>query len=533
MTEDLEAQKNAENEETKALTDESPAVIKKAAEEMTPESKTVRALNREELMKFEKDPFWIKIRIGLFALFWFIWAAMLVASIVIIIYAPKCPSPEPKTWWQKGPIYKVNSADVDARGNDVPFLQGLVGELDYVVDAGFNSLYLGNIFKIASDGTTVDYKQVQPELGSLADWSSLVEQLEQRNIKVIIDLDPSQTSGSHSWFEKSQAGDEQYTDFYTPGTQNLNLNNHKVIKELTAILDFWVSRGVSGFNIASDQLINAIVVENKQEALSLITALKGHLTSEDGEERAILTAFTNLPISDLAPLYGSDIQDNHIGSMFQLVTGKSLAQTFTSPVTTDAIFNFVNDIQHNLPNNSWPAIAVSSDDAKVGSLLPGMEDSLNMLAAMLQATPVLHAGDELGLSSNSMDWGAVAEQTQNEQENVMTHLGVAKQLAELRHQKTILFGEMENTVRDGCNVITRFKRGNPGYVLIINSDQENQKAIDISDMKGMAATVRVKIESVSSMEASTLESLSFPSTAIFLQPSEARIFNFVPNLKSD
>jgi len=158
---------------------------------------------------------------------------------------------------------------------------------------------------------------------------------------------------------------------------------------------------------------------------------------------------------------------------------------------------------------------------------------MQKLAAMLQATPVLHAGDELGLSSNSMDWGAVAEQTQNEQENVMTHLGVAKQLAELRHQKTILFGEMENTVRDGCNVITRFKRGNPGYVLIINSDQENQKAIDISDMKGMAATVRVKIESVSSMEASTLESLSFPSTAIFLQPSEARIFNFVPNLKSD
>ena len=43
-----------------------------------------------------------------------------------------------------------------------------------------------------------------------------------------------------------------------------------------------------------------------------------------------------------------------------------------------------------------------------------------------------------GLSSNSMDWGAVAEQTQNEQENVMTHLGVAKQLAELRHQ-VILF----------------------------------------------------------------------------------------------
>ena len=46
-------------------------------------------------------------RLALFALFWIMWVGMLAASVIIIIYAPKCPSPEPKTWWQKGPIYKV------------------------------------------------------------------------------------------------------------------------------------------------------------------------------------------------------------------------------------------------------------------------------------------------------------------------------------------------------------------------------------------------------------------------------------------
>ena len=59
-------------------------------------------------MKYANDPFWVKLRMSLFVLFWLAWVGMLAASVVIIIYAPKCPSPDPKEWWQKGPIYKVN-----------------------------------------------------------------------------------------------------------------------------------------------------------------------------------------------------------------------------------------------------------------------------------------------------------------------------------------------------------------------------------------------------------------------------------------
>ena len=58
-------------------------------------------------MKYANDPFWVKLRMSLFVLFWLAWVGMLAASVVIIIYAPKCPSPDPKEWWQKGPIYKV------------------------------------------------------------------------------------------------------------------------------------------------------------------------------------------------------------------------------------------------------------------------------------------------------------------------------------------------------------------------------------------------------------------------------------------
>merc|ERR1712179_411638 len=93
-----------------------------------------KGLSREELMQFANDPFWVKLRWVLFILFWIIWVAMLAASVVIIIYAPKCPSPEAKQWWQKGPVYKSNVQDFpDADGNKAHDLKDVKENIDYLV----------------------------------------------------------------------------------------------------------------------------------------------------------------------------------------------------------------------------------------------------------------------------------------------------------------------------------------------------------------------------------------------------------------
>lgn len=55
-------------------------------------------MSKEELMKYANDPFWVRLRWVLFVGFWLLWAAMLGGAVLIIVAAPKCVQPEPRSW---------------------------------------------------------------------------------------------------------------------------------------------------------------------------------------------------------------------------------------------------------------------------------------------------------------------------------------------------------------------------------------------------------------------------------------------------
>ncbi len=64
-------------------------------------------LTKDELMKYANDPYWVRVRWVLLILFWVAWFAMLVAAIIIIVVAPRCPHRPNLEWWQKDVIYKT------------------------------------------------------------------------------------------------------------------------------------------------------------------------------------------------------------------------------------------------------------------------------------------------------------------------------------------------------------------------------------------------------------------------------------------
>merc|ERR550532_2694876 len=107
---------------------------------------------------------------GLVHPFWICWTAMLVASIVIIIQAPKCPSPAPKNWWQKRPFYQISVKSFkDSNSDGNGDLNGVLEKADYLANTvGVGSIGLSPIMK---EG---DYQNVDESLGTLEDFKKLV-----------------------------------------------------------------------------------------------------------------------------------------------------------------------------------------------------------------------------------------------------------------------------------------------------------------------------------------------------------------------
>merc|ERR1712130_1046015 len=221
-------------EEAKGLTEPmdqkvniAPSDIKiEMGKEKEKEEEGFKGLSKEELMQFANDPFWVKLRWVLFILFWIIWVAMLAASVVIIIYAPKCPSPEAKQWWQKGPVYKTSVGQFpDINGDKVADLQDVNDNLDYLVGAGVGSLYLTSLL------SPNNLEQVKQEYGTMDDWKRLSQALQERGLRVIVDFVPGSTDEHHMWYEEAQAGKGEYASYYKSGTQ-LDLDNVEVQEQL-------------------------------------------------------------------------------------------------------------------------------------------------------------------------------------------------------------------------------------------------------------------------------------------------------------
>ena len=70
-----------------------------------------------------------------------------------------------------------------------------------------------------------------------------------------------------------------------------------------------------------------------------------------------------------------------------------------------------------------------------------------------------------------------------------THLGLFQKLSQLRTQKTILFGTLDIREVEGCVVVSRVKKGNPGYLLVINLTDKTVQ-VDASKVPNIADNVR-------------------------------------------
>ena len=170
----------------------------------------------------------------------------------------------------------------DSDGDGIGDLNGVTAKLDYLDDLGVAGIWLLPIYKSGSEHgyDVIDYKDVQPEYGTLADLENLVAEAHKRHIRVILDFVPNHTSHYCPWFiEACKSENNSYRSFYhfsktetgwcaVPGTDDwfyqgifdrsmpdlnygpaASCEQSGAFKELTAAAEFWIDKGVDGFRL--------------------------------------------------------------------------------------------------------------------------------------------------------------------------------------------------------------------------------------------------------------------------------------------
>ena len=506
-------------EEAKGLTEPmdqkvniAPSDIKiEMGKEKEKEEEGFKGLSKEELMQFANDPFWVKLRWVLFILFWIIWVAMLAASVVIIIYAPKCPSPEAKQWWQKGPVYKTSVGQFpDINGDKVADLQDVNDNLDYLVGAGVGSLYLTSLL------SPNNLEQVKQEYGTMDDWKRLSQALQERGLRVIVDFVPGSTDEHHMWYEEAQAGKGEYASYYKSGTQ-LDLDNVKVQEELVKVMKFWTANGVDGFLVReANGIPKDLLVKFRQEL--------EQAEADSGVEKVLMVDVLSEPLSQIDGVGAGDPIHLHIDQDLlpdQDLTAAGIKEKLDAYIQKQPC-------EEEGPC-AWPAFTLNTTSHGADK-----SDALTMLKMLLPGTVVSEAGEELGLSPEQYP------RADRESPALQQHLKLYSLLtAKLRHQDAILFGKLkpEDSFVKNSSVfgMVRVKKGSPGYLYLINLGPTLVET-DLSDVKYLPDNIRVldagKVAAVAPYEAAVEGEVpavkKFGSSAVPLEPGQAKIFNFVP-----
>ena len=142
--------------------------------------------------------------------------------IVFILLLPfvlaGCARRDDVTKWPYGVKYEIfvmSFADGDSDGKGD--FKGLTARLDEIQDLGVNGIWLMPI--MPSDTYhkyhVIDYKNIDPDYGTLDDFKRFIEEAHRRDIRVITDFVVNHTGNNHPWFLAAKNDkDSPFRDYY-------------------------------------------------------------------------------------------------------------------------------------------------------------------------------------------------------------------------------------------------------------------------------------------------------------------------------
>ncbi|KAB5526275.1 glycoside hydrolase superfamily [Coniochaeta sp. 2T2.1] len=205
-------------------------------------------------------------------------------------------SEESNNWWREAVVYQIYPVSFcDTTGSGRGDINGITSKLHYLKDLGVDIIWLSPIYAspMVDMGYDIsDYRAINPDFGTMADWERLVHEAHRVGLKVVMDLVVNHTSDQHSWFQDAKTGgvkkdwynwrpkgqdgkepnnwgaifggscwewndelQEYYLHVFDVSQPDLNWENPAVREAVWDVMRFWLDKGCDGFRM---DVINCI-----------------------------------------------------------------------------------------------------------------------------------------------------------------------------------------------------------------------------------------------------------------------------------
>ncbi|WP_072054228.1 glycoside hydrolase family 13 protein [Aliivibrio fischeri] len=363
-----------------------------------------------------------------------------------------------KRWWHNSVVYQIYPRSFcDSNNDGIGDLQGIISKLDYLQGLGIDVIWLSPVYQSPMDDNGYDisdYQAIAAEFGTMEDMKCLMQQAEERGIKVVMDLVVNHTSDEHAWFVEAKSDkNSQYRDFYiwrdadengeapsdigsifgglawqwdeenqqyyfhlfSKRQPDLNWENPAVHQKVFDMMNWWIDQGIGGFRLDVIDLIGKEVdkkITGDGERLHPLLQKMNQATFGDKDLLTVGETWGATPES--AQLY-SDPARRELSMVFQFehitLLWEDGDKWKPKPLDLALFKQVMTKWQVELNNKGWNSLFWNNHDlprvvSKYGCDGQYRVESAKMLATtlhMMKGTPYIFQGEEIGMTNVAFD----------------------------------------------------------------------------------------------------------------------------------
>jgi glycosidase len=346
-------------------------------------------------------------------------------------------------WWNGRVFYEIFVRSFyDSDGDGIGDFQGLIQQLDYLNDGdpsttddlGITGIWLMPIHPSPSyhGYDVVDYRSINPDYGTMADFKTFLDAAHQRGIRVILDYVMNHSSSQHPWFLKAAQGDPHFRNFYVwsdtlpdyqgpwgqdvwhasndeyyygvfwSGMPDLNYRYAPVQDSMFAIAGYWLDEvGVDGFRLDTIKHLfeNGPDQEHQPETLAFLEDWRDHIKSVKPDAFAVGEVWSSS--SNILPYVTGDRLDYCFD--FDLAGGLLSSAGFG---TFEPVAFEMQKAYDIYPHLQYGVFAANHDQNRIMSVLGEDPERAKLVASMyllLPGIPYMYYGEEIGMTGTKPD----------------------------------------------------------------------------------------------------------------------------------